>query len=684
MDTRWTRFKYSNFLKLFLFIVVVISFTLTLNSFVMFITESDRTSEFFYTGSYEESQEYRSKFHEIIRDLSVLYNYKSEEFIKNGDYVQALDVINISSSHYEDYRYSEKNIDKNSEDTLELYKKDYPDKYKAMEKEVIRLQVTDMKTRLRSLDNVGIKYYMENDGIVISNTKMSKADMLKSYGYLLAEGNGNMEADKIYSLGEANSYISSDFENFFSNNENKLYISYDRDRYISDSQEWSKNKEIGSAYLKNTIILFLITLFSFTLLSSSIGRKAGSQDVHMVFTDYIFTDINILICGIIIFLYAAFLSEVNVTAMDKMAFKLVTAGFASVGLVFVLGLVKHIKNKSLISYSLIYKIFSGIGNFFKEIYRSGSLGKKSIFWLIAYPLLTMVTFFTFPIVAIYLSLKKVKDFEKIVEGVERVKNGELDHTIEIAKKGNLKKLADNINSISEGLNNAVDNELKSERMKTELITNVSHDIRTPLTSIITYIDLLKEEEDPEKRKEYIDILEKKSHRLKSLTDDLFEASKVSSGDIPVSFSKINLNFLLTQGLGELNDKVEENGLDFKINSRKQDIFVKADGDLLWRAIENLLSNIFKYAEKNSRVYVDIYETGDSVFLVMKNISRYELNISSEELMERFKRGDESRTSEGSGLGLSIAESLISIQDGRFNIDIDGDLFKTIIVLNKWK
>ena len=227
------------------------------------------------------------------------------------------------------------------------------------------------------------------------------------------------------------------------------------------------------------------------------------------------------------------------------------------------------------------------------------------------------------------------------------------------------------------------NELKSERMKTELITNVSHDIRTPLTSIITYIDLLKNEQDEAKREEYIEILEQKSQRLKILTDDLFEAAKATSGNIPVTLEKIELVSLITQGLGELDDKIREGNLEFKFNYTKNKVFIKADGRLFWRAVENLFSNILKYALEGSRVYIEIIEGEHEVTLTIKNISAYELNISADELMERFKRGDESRSSQGSGLGLSIAKSLIELQKGSFKIEIDGDLFKAIIKIPKF-
>ena len=261
-----------------------------------------------------------------------------------------------------------------------------------------------------------------------------------------------------------------------------------------------------------------------------------------------------------------------------------------------------------------------------------------------------------------------------------MRDGNLHHQINIDGIGELATLATNINGINDNFKQAVHNEIKNERMKTELITNVSHDIRTPLTSLITYTDLLKTETDPEKMTEYIDILDQKSKRLKVLTDDLFAAAKASSGDIPVELQTIDVVALVNQGIGEVSEQISEKNFVFKLNYQEENMYVHADGKLLWRSVENILSNIFNYGLEGSRVYIDITYEVDQVLISFKNISKYELNISEDELMERFKRGDESRSSQGSGLGLSITKSLIENQNGDFKISIDGDLFKSMIYL----
>ena len=243
-------------------------------------------------------------------------------------------------------------------------------------------------------------------------------------------------------------------------------------------------------------------------------------------------------------------------------------------------------------------------------------------------------------------------------------------------------MAKYINDIAGGFTNAIEQSLKSERLKTELITNVSHDIKTPLTSIINYVDLLKKEDIQNAQiEQYIAILDKKSQRLKKLIEDLVEASKVSSGNVKLNMEIINLKELLNQTVGEFEDKLEKKNLKLEMDLPKENVMIKADNRYLYRVIENVFSNISKYALEGSRVYIQLQEQKEEVILEIKNISKDKLNISAEELMQRFVRGDKSRYTEGSGLGLSIAESLTEMQGGKFNIEIDGDLFKVVI---KWK
>lgn len=242
-----------------------------------------------------------------------------------------------------------------------------------------------------------------------------------------------------------------------------------------------------------------------------------------------------------------------------------------------------------------------------------------------------------------------------------------------------RQMAAAINDLGDGLRHALQEQMKSERMKADLITNVSHDLKTPLTSIINYVDLLKREDlHNEKANEYLEVLDQKSQRLKQLTEDLVEASRASSGNVVLDIRRIDLKELLMQTSGEFAERFEARGLQLVENLPQNSQYVDADGRRLWRIIENLFRNVEKYAMPHTRVYLDLVNDGERVAFSLKNISESPLNISPEELTERFTRGDESRSTEGSGLGLSIAKDLTEIQKGTFEIYLDGDLFKVTV------
>ena len=250
---------------------------------------------------------------------------------------------------------------------------------------------------------------------------------------------------------------------------------------------------------------------------------------------------------------------------------------------------------------------------------------------------------------------------------------------EDALYGELKQVAKELNDISGGLSNAIKEATKSERLKTELITNVSHDIKTPLTSIINYVDLMKQEkiENP-KIQEYLEVLDSKSQRLKKLTEDLIEASKASSGNIKLTMETLNVKELVKQISGEFEDRFLKKNLQIIESFPEEVVNIQADSRYLYRVMENMYVNIAKYALEGSRVYVDVIKQNGKVQIHLKNISEDKLNISVDELMERFVRGDEARTKEGSGLGISIAKSLTELQKGKFDLHLDGDLFKVVI------
>ena len=271
-------------------------------------------------------------------------------------------------------------------------------------------------------------------------------------------------------------------------------------------------------------------------------------------------------------------------------------------------------------------------------------------------------------------------FGTLLDAAKRMRGGDLESKVEEKYLvGCFREFADELNGLADVAMVAAQNQLKSERMKTELITNVSHDIKTPLTSIINYVDLLGKPHTAEEDKTYVEVLSRQSQRLKKLIDDLMEMSKASTGNVQVEIARIDAVEAVTQALGEFADKLTAAGLTPVFHQSEEAIFLLADGRLLWRAMSNVLSNAVKYALPGTRLYVDVSAAEDKAIISFKNISGAQLNISAEELMERFVRGDSSRNTEGSGLGLNIAKSLMELQKGQLQLLVDGDLFKVTLV-----
>lgn len=270
---------------------------------------------------------------------------------------------------------------------------------------------------------------------------------------------------------------------------------------------------------------------------------------------------------------------------------------------------------------------------------------------------------------------------RLQKGGEALAAGDLTSQVDTSHMYfDLKRHGENLNAISRGMSIAVEQRLKSERLKTELITNVSHDIKTPLTSIVNYVDLLQREHTPEQEREYLAVLDRQAHKLKKLTVDLVEMSKASTGNIPCHIARRSVRELIDQTVGEYAEKLSAARLEPVVTLPDEELYCLCDGALMWRVLDNLLSNACKYACAGTRLYIAARREGETVAFSFKNISRDALNVDPDELLERFVRGDSSRTTEGSGLGLNIAKSLVELQKGTFSIAIDGDLFKVGFIL----
>lgn len=368
--------------------------------------------------------------------------------------------------------------------------------------------------------------------------------------------------------------------------------------------------------------------------------------------------------------------------------------------------VRRVKNNTLWTGSLVYAIGTKFANVTRYIFRHrnamisvllpfnlylfinliaviGLYQFRESKWI---ALLVIIALVVFNGMVGVLLFKQHTEQNAIIDGINKIRDGEVDYVLASENlHGINREMAESVNNIGEGIRKAVKTSMKDEQMKTDLITNVSHDIKTPLTSIINYVDLLKRlkiTEEPAKG--YIDILDNKAHRLKQLTDDLVEASKISSGNIILNMEKLNLTELVNQGVGEFSEELESRGLTVIFESSNTPAYILADSRRMWRVVENLLKNICKYAMENTRVYFDMEVGENSVLASVKNISKQQMNIRPDELTERFIRGDSARSTEGSGLGLSIAKSLVQAQGGEFTIYLDGDLFKVTISFPKYK
>lgn len=458
-----------------------------------------------------------------------------------------------------------------------------------------------------------------------------------------------------------------------------------------------------------SLIMFII-LFCF--LMASAGHKKGEEEIYLnciakIPFDLLTAAVAALVLGCILFGFAIVLSF-N-TLITIIGISAGTAAAVFVAAVYCMSLAARIKKGGFVDgvwkSFLLYKLWMWLWGWVKKLLKGCLKYIKLFFQYLPASIRPMAVVAALMLIdIIFLSINSYETdnqmiwliitrilalggilylltcFKKINEGMKKIaENGE---SCEINTKylyGPLKEQAENLSNISDGIKTAVAEKMKSERFRTELITNVSHDIKTPLTSIVNYIDLLeKEEPENEKIKEYLEVLSRQSAKLKKLIDDLVEASKASSGSLPVNPERLELGVLVGQTAGEYSEKLDSKGLQLIVTKPEEKLEILADGRHMWRIFDNLMNNIFKYAMPGTRVYLDMEKKESYAIISFRNISKERLNISADELAERFVRGDSSRNTDGSGLGLSIAQSLTALQEGEMDIKLDGDLFKVTL------
>lgn len=689
---------YNPIVKIMVAILFIVSSVGTVHNMCNYFTVSDtRVYRYSSAEEYLETLIYNNLrresnieylFHEIIdngsdKNIDERYSYIASDFFEN---------TNLMYTIYNDY----------GEVIADTYnQKSTPYKYKI-----------DM-----SFDMSSNTYYNEwsraSFGSNTFYTQAKNTSMITSTTPTITETTGIENYDDELKIemhkGTMMLYVDSDFakRDFLSYlNENSKTIYYNQDDFIT-----------------NTIGLFIISLLILMPLTIGIGRNSKKNieninEVNHIFLSAIPFDI-LTFFFLFISIFISFLLVNNSTGIFYMEGTLMNYGandiffeyfiyqiiLVLVCLAYYTVFVAHIKDKTLFDNTVIFKtikkvwLFLAIPKVVNEILNNMGIYTKTILGLIIYSIYTLfsamlggaeaeiLAFWIPQMIFVWgICLYIVYMLKELGRGSEALANGDFENRVDTEKlKFGFKDFGENLNKISNGVEVAVEERMKSERMKTELITNVSHDIKTPLTSIINYADLIgKEETDNEKIKEYIEVVLRQSNKLKRLMNDLVEASKASTGNLDIELEPCEIGVLLTQLVGEYEEKLAKSDLSLIINQVQEDVKILGDGRRMWRVFDNLMNNILNYSQENTRVYIDVYEDEQSnqVSISFKNMSKYPLNIKADELMERFVRGDGSRNTEGNGLGLSIARSLTELQNGKFELIIDGDLFKVLLIFDR--
>ena len=442
------------------------------------------------------------------------------------------------------------------------------------------------------------------------------------------------------------------------------------------------------------VISLLLFAISVIYLLCAAGHRPDTDEIVPNLQDKIPLDLYFaIVCPILLAILFLILEGRNPLA-DTGALSFVVIGsiiLAILGLVTLLTCVTRLKlgryfYQHTIAYQVIrfcWKMLAAVCSTIADAVKSiSTTWKIAVAWLVISAFYTMGGFgaivLSFALLLVFCSM--ASQMQELKNGGEELAKGNLNYKINTQRMFPLFRAhGKNLNSISKGFSIALEQKMKSEHLKTELITNVSHDIKTPLTSIINYVDLLEKEDlHNETAQEYLEVLERQSSRLKKLIEDLIEASKASTGNLPVHLERLEAGIFMTQTVGEFEEKTKAVGLDLVIEKPETPVYIMADSRHFWRVIDNLMNNICKYAQSGTRVYINLEVKEAQVSITFRNTSKYPLNISSDELMERFVRGDASRNTEGSGLGLSIANSLMDLMGGTFRLYVDGDLFKVVL------
>ena len=569
-----------------------------------------------------------------------------------------------------------------------------------------------------------INYYVKwNDTVFTNCGASSEQELMTAEFYRLATRDEKGNNEIVSSQNRYYSYPLLDELSLYDKTTSIVVCTSIKEEYANECKViWDRQSTLINETFTLTLIYVIIALILFIYLLCVCGKNKDGEHKSM-WLDNIWTEVHLVAMGgigfgavvLCVILLDEFYTGHFPLNMMNMVVGISAAITSAVVITSLLSIIRNIKCKRFVESSIIVRVIRWCFKIFVKVLvwlRNGFVGYRNLLFktlskktgvilismLFAYTALIGLfgiftleagnLFWIFVGIALFgfasfFIAHRSKDIDEIKKGVSEVRNGNVAYKIPELKSEDMKALATNINDIAKGLDESVSAKVKAERMKTELITNVSHDLKTPLTSIISYTELLANVEGlPEEAKDYAQIIANKSDRLKTLTQDLFDISKVQSGNESVVLEKLDVSLLINQSLGEHDNEIKKSELPFCVNAPKE-LYISADGRKMSRVISNLISNILKYTMKNTRVFISAYEENGEVIMEFKNIASYPMDFNAEEIVGRFVRGDESRTQEGNGLGLAIAKSYTEICNGKFEIVLDGDMFKAILKFRKY-
>ena len=677
-----------------------------------------------------DTQEFHAVFSEVL-DQAVLadIHYRSEARIEAGETVDREELISGFKRYYGImdgvitgnteinetydgliiYGTIPESLQGNLKEYQELVESRLPSYYKMY----IQRQLDEYKSSVRYLEEMkNFLYYVEDENGNLVGGNASKSEISEADRTLVLSS--GFSSDR---LGDAAYYFDAYSNPVLEQSNYKFYGAIrdpllPGDAFYDMGQDFSYAKQSLPALFGVFFVSLLGAVACLIHLIRVTGQKERYGKVQFMVVDRIYNEVHFLL----VFLYAVASTMVATVLIETILqgtvqfwsyvfatmLGVLYLSAVAIGLSYVLSVSRQVKDRSFFRNTWISasirrmselftgKTFRGWMVIVMLCYGLGNcalMGAIVLAPLYGYPKIAIpfgIGLLLFNVFCMYLFIRALRSLKEIMVSVKESAKGNFSYALDLNKiSPSFLNFAEDVANIQEGFKNAVDDAVKGERMKAELITNVSHDLKTPLTSIISYVDLLKKEKlENERAGAYVEVLHEKSYRLKQLIEDLIEASKASSGNLTVEKMRVDYKQLTLQAMGEMEDKTEAMGLVFKV-SCEEPVFIDADGGHMWRILENLLSNVIKYSMPNSRVYVDIFKMDGYGVLVMKNISAAPIDFDETRLTERFVRGDESRTTEGSGLGLSITQSLAEIQGGTFGIQVDGDLFKSIVSIPLW-